>query len=106
MRRCLCTRRRWQFVAPKANQDAGRTDQAELCYREALAIYRGTEDAHKLDFANAIRPLAILKSNAGQLEAAKPLWEEARERYRTVGVREGVAECSGWLADLEGRCHT
>lgn len=88
------------------HQDAGRMDQAESCYQEALAIYRGNEDTRELDLANAIRPLAILKSNVGRVDAAKQLWEEARELYTAVGVREGVAECSAWLADLEGRLHT
>ncbi len=82
------------------HQDAGRAKLAETCYHEALAIYRGHEQTHPLDLANAIRPLAILEESRGQSEEACRLWEEARDLYAAVNVQEGVAESSARLARL------
>jgi len=80
-----------------------RADLAEPCYREALEIYRRDETAPPLDLANALRGFAILKEEMGELLQAKPLWEEARELYAAVGVKEGVAESSRRLDVLAGR---
>ena len=76
---------------------------AELCYIEAIAIYRSNEHPATLDLANALRPLAILKDDAGEVEAAKRLWAEARDFYAAGNVQEGVAESSGRLTRLEAR---
>jgi|SRR6516162_451999 len=38
--------------------------------------YRRQEQTVPLDLANAIRPLAILKEQAGEVEEAKSLWKE------------------------------
>lgn len=81
-------------------REAGRSSDAEPCYREALAMYRGQEGTLPLDLANAIRPLAILETAAGRGREARELWEEARALYEAVGVREGVAECAQQLARL------
>ena len=82
------------------HQDAGRVELAEPCYHEALALYRSHKKPPSLDLANAIRPLAILKDAAGDVEEAKRLWEEARDLYAAVDVREGVAESAARLARL------
>jgi tetratricopeptide (TPR) repeat protein len=82
-------------------QDAECLAEAETCYQEVLQLYR----AHKtdpLDLANAIRPFAILKEATGKAEAARSLWEEARELYTAVNVQVAVAECSAHLARLSG----
>ena len=79
---------------------AGHTEAAEACYDEALALYRNHERPPTLDFANAIRPMAILKEDAGLVGEAKQLWQEARDLYNEVNVQEGVAECSRRLARL------
>ncbi len=55
------------------HQDAGRAELAEPCYHEALALYRSHERTPPLDLANAIRPLAILKDDAGEVEEARRL---------------------------------
>jgi hypothetical protein len=47
--------------------------------------------------------MAILKEQTGEPEAAKPLWEEARQLYASVNVPEGVAESSKRLAQLAGK---
>jgi hypothetical protein len=74
--------------------------QAEPCFNEALGIYRQEEKTHDLDLANAIRPLAILKESVGDASTAAPLWEEARSLYESLGIQEGVSECSKHLARL------
>jgi tetratricopeptide (TPR) repeat protein len=79
------------------HQDAGRLEQAEPCYVEALAIYRGHGQTPPLDLANALRPLAILKDQKGEVAEASRLWEEARDLYAAVEVSAGVEECSSRL---------
>jgi tetratricopeptide (TPR) repeat protein len=84
------------------HQDAGQAGLAEPCYLEAITIYRNHEQTEPLDLANAIRPLAILRDDAGEVEEAKRLWAEARDLYAAANVQEGVAESSRRLALLEG----
>jgi len=85
------------------HQDAGRPGLAESCYVEAIAIYRNHEHTEPLDFANAIRPLAMLKDDAGEIEEALNLWAEARDLYAAANVQPGVVESSRRLSRLEGR---
>ena len=89
--------------------------QAELCYIEALAIYRRHEHARPLDVANAIRSFAVLKDENGEAEEAQRLWQEAHDIYVAVGgapditeswrrgVLGGVAESAARLALLARR---
>lgn len=81
--------------------DNGRDDLAAPCYQEALAIYREHRETSVLDLANAVRPFALLKQKAGQLEDAKHLWAEARDLYSAANVPQGVAECSRHVNALE-----
>ncbi len=82
------------------HHDAGRVEDAERRYVQALGIYRAHANPPPLDLANAIRPLAILKEQIGEPNAAKRMWEEARELYEISGVQAGVDECSDRLARL------
>lgn len=75
------------------HREAGRTADAEHCYHEALSRYRAVADPPPLDFANTLRPIAILKEAEGDVEAAQQLWTEARRLYQLAGVLEGVEEC-------------
>jgi tetratricopeptide (TPR) repeat protein len=81
----------------------GHAKLAEDCYLEALALYRNQQGTLPVDLANAIRPLAIVRDDAGEVEEARRLWEEARELYAGVNVEAGVAECSARLARLTQR---
>lgn len=83
------------------HREAGRAGLAEPYYLEAIAIYRNDEHTGLLDFANAIRPLALLKDTAGEVEQAKRLWAEARDLYATADVQQGAAESARRLARLE-----
>jgi len=78
--------------------EEGRPDLAESCYHEALALYRSREDRSPLDFANAIRSLAVLR-----WEQTRALWEEARDLYATVNVAAGVKEGTARVAALSVR---
>jgi len=84
-------------------RSAGKLDAAESSYEEALRIYRNHQEAAPLDFANALRPMAILKEQKGQADAAKPIWEEARRLYEAANVSEGVAESSKRLERLAAK---
>lgn len=66
---------------------------------EEVRLYR-EGGGPSLDLANAIRSLAILKEAAGELEEARRLWEDAKDLYKSVGAREGAAECLARIARL------
>jgi tetratricopeptide (TPR) repeat protein len=83
------------------HRDAGSLDQADRCYDEALAIYRYSSDRDALDFANALRPAALVKERQGDRGLARTLFAEARDRYREAGIDAAVHECSRCLARLE-----
>lgn len=83
------------------HRQAGRFPQAQACYDESLSLYGEAEPgAATLDHANALRPMAILKKELGQVEEARVLWGRARELYRAAGIEAGVAECADHLARL------
>ena len=77
--------------------ESGSPELAEPCYLEALALYRGHDDA-PLDLANAIRALAVLKTNRGENAEARRLWQEAHELYVRCNVSAGVAESMARMA--------
>ena len=63
-------------------------------------FYRKHPETPPLDLANAIRGLALLKSDSKRPESARALWHEARELYAAVNVEAGVAESNHRLALL------
>jgi tetratricopeptide (TPR) repeat protein len=81
-------------------RESGCLDLAAPCYDQALVIYRRQNDTQSLDYANAVRSLAVLKTGTGQLPEAPPLWEQARELYASLNIAEGVAGCTAQLAKL------
>lgn len=84
------------------HQDAGRLDDAEPCYREAEALYRADKRTQTLDFANALRPLAILQELRCKKAEALALWRETRDLYAAAGIVEGVSESERHLRVLRG----
>lgn len=82
------------------HRKAGRLEGAEACYAEALALYGGQDDPPALDYANALRPMAILNETLGRTDEARTLWRRARELYAAIPVEAGVAECREHLARL------
>ena len=76
--------------------------QAEPLLTEAISLYRQSLHTRVLDLANAIRPLALLRTAQGDANSARQLWQEAQVLYSAINVEAGVAECSGHLAKLIG----
>ena len=72
--------------------------QAEHCYLKALEIYRQQNNTHSLDYANALRSLAALKTQTGPSAAARDLWQQVRNLYIALDIPEGVA---GSTAELD-----
>ena len=54
------------------NHRQGRLEAAERRYEEALALYDRAGTAHPLDHANALRPMALLRKELGDLGVARP----------------------------------
>ena len=76
------------------HRKAERLGAAEACYAEALALYGEQDEPPALDYANALRPMAILRETLGQVDEARTLWQRARALYGAVGIEPGVAECA------------
>ncbi|HEX8623860.1 MAG TPA: ankyrin repeat domain-containing protein [Allosphingosinicella sp.] len=74
------------------HQDSCRLETADGCYEEALAVYRNRADAAPLDFANALRSIAMLREKQGRGDEALGLWNEARSLYERAGVPMGAEE--------------
>ncbi len=83
-----------------AHRSSGRLAEAEAFYNEALALYAGEDEPPALDYANVIRPMAILKEVLGETDEAMHLWQQAKSLYAAVPVAAGVAECEKNLARL------
>jgi tetratricopeptide (TPR) repeat protein len=91
-------------------QDAGRHDEADPYYREMLALYGAEPDVPPLEFANAIRSVALHNQLLGNTEEARRRWQDVRDRYAALddlflsltGSAEnpGVAEADRRLAEL------
>ena len=78
----------------------GQFAPAELCYQDALKIYRTNPDTAPLDLANTVRGYAILKQKLDQTDEARQLWIEAKGLYESVNVEAGVAESNRRIAQL------
>jgi len=72
--------------------------QAEHCCLKALEIYRQQNNTHSLDYANALRSLAALKTQTGPSAAARDLWQQVRNLYIALDIPEGEA---GSTAELD-----
>jgi len=83
------------------HRDATRFPEAARCYEEALSLYRAAASPDALDYANALRPAALLKLSQGQRSEARALFSEAQALYRKAGIDAGVEECARQLARLE-----
>lgn len=81
-------------------ENQNRLAEAEACYDEALALYREHSTIDDLNYANAVRYVAVIKERLGKHAEAKALWIEAVVRYKNVGIEEGLAESVSHLAQL------
>ncbi len=80
----------------------GSIAEASPCYEEALRVYRQNPETSPLDLANAIRGFALLRTEAGETEQAKSLWQEARRLYEVENIQAGVQESDAQM-DLLAR---
>lgn len=85
------------------HHDRERAALAQQCYDEALAIYEQHGHGHPLDFANAVRRVAVLKEEAGDHAQAERRWQEAHDLYVRANEPMGIAESAAWLALLARR---
>jgi tetratricopeptide (TPR) repeat protein len=76
-------------------QEQGRPDLAEPCFHEAIALYRSHGDASSLDWANALRSLAVFR-----WEQTRTIWEEVRHLYTTLNIEAGIKESTARVAAL------
>jgi tetratricopeptide (TPR) repeat protein len=83
-------------------RELNKPEEAESAYREAETIYRGLGNDARLDLANTLRGLALVKEGTGPAQASKPLWTEARDLYLRCDVRVGVEKCDQKLRELSG----
>lgn len=79
---------------------AERLDEAEAAYENALELYRQHSKNDDLDYANAVRYVAVIKMRLGKRDESEVLWREAVERYERCGITEGVAEGMRHLEQL------
>ena len=81
-------------------RQSGDLSQSEQFLAEAIQLYRANLGTKILDLANALRPLALLKSAQGDHKAARLLWSEAKSLYSSINVAPGVDECNRQLSSL------
>ena len=81
------------------HRSADRLAEADRCYVEALSLYRTAASPSALDFANALRPAALLKERQGDSAGARQLWSEAQVLYQAANVQPGVDECVRHMAN-------
>lgn len=87
--------------------EQGRLAHAAAHLHEALDLYRAGTEAAPLDFANALRSVALLAEALGEPAEARLYWEQARDRYAGLdaafdGENAGVREAEAHLAALRG----
>jgi hypothetical protein len=75
--------------------EQGCLELAEPCYCEALELYRSHPDVSSLDFANAVRSLAVLR-----WEQARGLWEQVGELYTRLNIEAGIKESTARVTSL------
>ncbi len=73
---------------------AGLRDEALESYEAALATYRELGDSYSLDFANALRGIALALEEAGEQERANDAWNAAGNIYTRLEIADGIAECA------------
>jgi tetratricopeptide (TPR) repeat protein len=74
----------------------GRLTKAEESYENALVLYRAYESGKTLDYANAVRYVAVIKNRVGKRDESTQLWLEAFGRYDDLNMPVPVAEAAAW----------
>lgn len=79
---------------------AERFIDAETAYEKALELYRNHSENDDLDYANAVRYVAVIKMRLFKTAESETLWQEAVRRYEQLGIADGVAEGMDQLSNL------
>lgn len=79
-------------------REASQPAEAEPLYLEAEQIYRQLGEEATLDLANTLRGLALVNESSGRTDAARSLFEQARDLYVKCDVEAGAAECNQRLS--------
>lgn len=77
-----------------------RYGEARPDYEEAVDLYASDPSSPPGDFANALRPMALLLEAVGEGDAAREHWRRALSLYDRAGIPPGVEECTAALARL------
>ena len=76
--------------------------KSSMChYEKALNYYRKNIGKYSLNYADAIRGLAVLKEKSVDYSDAKKLWKEAMVIYEKLKVDTGIKECLTRIRNLE-----
>jgi tetratricopeptide (TPR) repeat protein len=78
--------------------EQGCPELAEPCYLQARDLYLSQGDKASLNFANAVRSLAMLR-----WEQSKALWREVHVLYTDLKVEPGIEESKFRVAALSVR---
>jgi len=81
------------------NYEIGNWDEAERCFKAALAIAQAEEN--KSNISNAIGWLGSIERNRGNWDEAERLYRQSLEVETELGDRSGMASCWGVLGDIE-----
>jgi tetratricopeptide (TPR) repeat protein len=81
------------------NYEIGNWDEAERCFKAALAIAQ--TDGNKSNIANAIGWLGSIERNRGNWDEAERLYRQYLEVMTELGDRSGMAYSWGVLGDIE-----
>lgn len=79
--------------------ERGELERAEDCYAEAGTLMEANGTS-RLNKANSLRSVAILREKQGASAAAADLWSEVRTIYAAEGIEDGVRESDRRLAAL------
>ena len=79
--------------------EIGNWDEAERCFKAALAIAQAEEN--KSNISNAIGWLGSIERNRGNWDEAERLYRQSLEVETELGDRSGMASCWGVLGDIE-----
>lgn len=70
-------------------------------YEKAIEYYKKNVGNYSLNYANAIRGLAVLKEKMVDYSDAKKLWKEAMLIYQKLKIETGIKECVTRLKKLD-----
>lgn len=99
-RRCLLTIQKLARLAPQAIENIHRllTLTEDSPATDSLPIAEGlTDEGHPVQIAHSYKMLARRHFELGQLDRARPCYQEALRRFILLEESHEILDCSGWL---------